>query len=444
MLGEHAVTWIASAISEEDCAVAVEADGDAFDEVTADGTPFRLRLVNPGAAAYDRYYNVVANPLLWFTHHYLFDLGRTPSHGPTLRDAWDYGYAAVNEAFAAAAVDELERCPDAAVLFHDYHLYLAPGLVRKRAPTASLGHVIHIPWPQSDYWGVLPGQYRTAIHAGLLANDLVVLHTERWRRSFVESCCDVLGVSEDSSGSVVHEGSTTLVRARPISIDPEELVSLARDPAVAASEAVLRKSRPEHLILRVDRTDPAKNIVRGFAAFALLLEEHPEWLGRVGMLALLDPSRQSIPEYERYARSITQTADAVNARFGTEVWRPVDLRAHDNFPEVVAGYKQYDVLFVNSVFDGMNLVTKEGPIVNTRHGSVVLSDNTGAHEELHDYVESINPFDVSGQADALHRALTLPAAVRRRRSEAIQRHVREHAVVDWASAILRDLDEACG
>ncbi|MFQ5426519.1 MAG: trehalose-6-phosphate synthase, partial [Gaiellales bacterium] len=234
----------------------------------------------------------------------------------------------------------------------------------------------------------------------------------------------------------------TLVRARPISIDPAEFEALAEHAPVLSQESALRASRPEQLILRVDRTDPSKNIVRGFQALELLLETHVELRGRVGMLALVDPSRQGIPEYERYAEAIDRTAARVNDRFGARDWRPIDLRAEDNFPEVVAAYKQYDVLFVNPVFDGMNLVTKEGPIVNGRDGAVVLSANAGAHEELGPFVESVNPFDVAGQAAALHRALTLPQAERHRRAEGIRRHVREHDVARWIDATLDDLEAA--
>ena len=189
---------------------------------------------------------------------------------------------------------------------------------------------------------------------------------------------------------------------------------------------MLVAARPEKLIVRVDRTDPSKNIVRGFKAFGLLLDEHPEWHERVTLLALLDPSRQSIPEYIDYRAALEREADEINRRFGTPGWLPVDLRVEDDFPSSIAAYKQFDVLFVNAVYDGLNLVAKEAPLVNVRDGVLVLSENAGAHEELGEWAVSVNPFDVAGQADALHEALTMADPERARRASAIREHVREH------------------
>jgi trehalose 6-phosphate synthase len=198
--------------------------------------------------------------------------------------------------------------------------------------------------------------------------------------------------------------------------------------------------RPPQLVLRVDRTDPSKNIVRGFYAFALLLERHPELHGQVGMIALLAPSRQNIPEYAEYAREVEAAARDVNDRFGRDGWQPVELDVADDFLRSIAGYKQFDVLFVNPVFDGLNLVAKEAFLVNERDGVLVLSENAGAHEELADWALTVNPLDVSGQAEALYAALTLEPAERRRRAEAIRAHVRRHDIREWIDAQLADLD----
>ena len=157
---------------------------------------------------------------------------------------------------------------------------------------------------------------------------------------------------------------------------------MAESEAVLEQEAAIEAERPEYLILRVDRTDPSKNVVRGFRAYELYLEAHPEMHGRVQMLALLDPSRQDIPEYAEYLGAIQRAARVVNDRFQREGWVPLDLQIQDNFPQAVAAYKQFDVLLVNAIFDGMNLVAKEAPLVNTRDGVLVLSENAGAHDEL--------------------------------------------------------------
>jgi trehalose 6-phosphate synthase len=228
----------------------------------------------------------------------------------------------------------------------------------------------------------------------------------------------------------------------PISVDPEEFDELAASEPVLAEEEKIVATRPERLIVRVDRTDPSKNIVRGFRAFELYLEAHPEAVGSVGMLVLLDPSRQDIPEYSEYLGAIQRAARAVNDRFRDDDWLPVDLRIEDNFPQAIAAYKQYDVLLVNAIFDGMNLVAKEAPLVNEQDGVLILSENTGAHEELGPWVITVNPFDVAGQAEALHEALELPQPDRRARLEAIRQQVREHDITLWIDGQLEDLEAA--
>jgi trehalose 6-phosphate synthase len=435
----HDVTWIASAMSDEDRLVVAESSGGAVEQRARDGSPYRLRLVAHEPEAFGRFYCVVSNPILWFLQHYLFDLPRSPALGPEFTAAWADGYVAVNAAFADAVLTELEGEPDSAVFFQDYHLYLAPRFVRDRHEDAALAHFVHIPWPQPDYWRVLPEPVRVAIHDGLLANDLVGFHTDRWRESFLLSCADVLGAERDG-GSASHRGRTTRVVARPISVDPGEFDELAGEEEVAERAREIRANRPERLVVRVDRTDPSKNILRGFEAFALYLERRPEMQGRVGMLALLDPSRQEIPEYEEYLVEIELGARAVNERFAREGWKPIDLRIEDDLAWSLAAYMEYDVLLVNAVYDGLNLVAKEAPLVNRRDGVLILSENAGAHEELEPWVISVNPFDVAAQAQAIHVALELPHEERRARLEGIREHVRAHDQEGWVNALLADLD----
>jgi trehalose 6-phosphate synthase len=437
----HDVTWIASAMTDEDRTVAEEAGGDAIEEVARDGSSYRLRIVSHDPAAYDWYYNVVANPTLWFLQHYLWALAYAPNIDPGLHHAWDDGYVPVNRAFADAVLMELDAQPDASVFFHDYHLYLAPRFVRDARPDASLGHFVHIPWPEPNLWRVLPDQIRRAIHDGLLANDVVGFHAHRWRRSFLRSSRDLLDADCDFGSSICSwRGGRTFVAARPISVDPSEFEELAESEPVLRLEAELESRRPEFLILRVDRTDPSKNIVRGFRAFEFYLDAHPEMHGRVGMLALLDPSRQDIPEYAEYLGAIQRAARMVNDRFQRNGWVPVDLRIEDNFPLTVAAYKQYDVLLVNAIYDGLNLVAKEAPLVNERNGVLILSENAGAHEELGPWALSVNPFDLEEQAQAIHAAIDMDPDERRARLEAIREYVRAHDVGAWLETQLEDLD----
>jgi trehalose 6-phosphate synthase len=367
--------------------------------------------------------------MLWFLQHSLWELAYTPNVDRAFHTAWDEGYVAVNAGFAEAVLAELERTPDAAVFFHDYHLYLAPRLVRECRPEATLMHFVHVPWPQPDYWRVLPPQMRYAIHDGLVACDVIGLQTDRWRRNFLYSVREFLG--EDVTPHTV---------TAPISVDPAEFEELAASEAVLAAEREIAQRRPEKLVVRVDRTDPSKNIVRGFRAFELFLDAHPELRGRVGMLALLDPSRQEIPEYAEYLGAIQREARRVNDRFQEDGWTPIDLQIEDDFPRSIAAYKQFDVLLVNAICDGMNLVAKEAPLVNERDGVVVLSENAGAHAELGEWALSINPFDVEAQAEAIHTALELDARERRERIEGIRAHVREHDVNAWLDMQLAELD----
>ena len=422
LVARHDVTWIASALSDEDRAVAAEG---TVDETAADGSRYRLRLVAHEPRGFDLFYNVVANPALWFVQHGLWELKHDPD--APFEPAWDEGYVPVNAAFAAAVCEELAHDPAAAVFFHDYHLYLAPALVRERHPGRALVHFTHIPWVPPAAWDVLPERVVRELHAGLLANDVVGFHTERWRREYL-ACCDALGLDRDG----------TQVTAHPISIDPDEFAELAGSEAVLERERELVARRPEILVLRVDRTDPSKNVPRGLEAFRLLLERRPDLRGRVRMLALLDPSRQKIPEYVEERRRIEAAAAAVEAAFPGAL----ELEIADDFPASVAAYKQFDILLVNAVMDGLNLVSKEAALVNANDGVVVLSVNAGAYEELRDWVVPVDPLDVEGTADALEAALALPLEERRTRREAIERHVRAHDLEAWLAAQLADLDAA--
>ncbi len=443
LVTHHDVTWVASAISDDDRALAEEAGGEAVAETARDGSPYRLRLVAHDPRSYDWYYNVVSNPILWFAQHYLWGLSGAPDWNHGVRHAWSEGYVAVNRSFADAVVAELEREPEASVFFHDYHLYVAPSLVREQVPDATLAHFVHIPWPQPDYWRVLPAPIRRAVHEGLLANDVVSFHTRRWRINFLRSCADLTDAEVDFGRYEARTGDrVALARFCPISIDPDEFLHLAESAAVTAAEEALVAARPQFLVLRVDRTDPSKNVVRGFRAYELFLDAHPELHGRVTMLALLDPSRQDIPEYAEYVGAIQRAARVVNDRFQREGWRPLELRIEDDFSGSLAAYKQYDALLVNAIFDGLNLVAKEAPLVNTRDGVLVLSENAGAHEELGPWALTVNPFDVAGQAEALERALSMPREERRARIEAIRERVRSHDIASWIDSQLRDLDEA--
>jgi trehalose 6-phosphate synthase len=422
----HDVAWVASAMGEADREVA---EAGPRDVLTASGAPLRLHLVAHAPEAYRLFYTVVANPVLWFVQHGLWALKHDPH--AELTTPWERGYVAVNRALAEAAVTELDRSPGAPLLVQDYHLYLAPALVRSARPEARIAQFVHIPWVEPDAWRVLPDAVVTAIHEGLLACDSVGFHTERWRSAFVECCDAFLGRGDDAAARS---------HANPIAVDAASFARLAAGDGVRERRVSLAAERPERLVLRVDRTDPSKNAVRGFEAFGLLLERDPSLHGRAGLVALLDPSRQEIPEYAEYRASTERAAEAVNARFGRPGWEPIRLDVRDDFLASVAAYTEYDVLLVNPVMDGLNLVAKEAPLVNDRDGVLVLSRQAGAFDEIGEWTIGVDPLDVPGQADALARALALPAAERRRWLSEIRASVRDHDLDAWAERELEELE----
>ena len=297
------------------------------------------------------------------------------------------------------------------VLLHDYQLYAAGPPLRAALPGVTMSHFVHVPFPDPSAWRVLPRPMRESVVAGLLASDVVGFHTDGDAEGFLRLCAEHGREADLETREVACGQRTVRVRAYPISIDPQDVTALAALPETVATAAELARERTERVVLHVARTDPSKNVVRGLLAFDRFLDQHAEWHGRVSLLLLLDPSRLEIPEYAEYLAAILRTAREIGDRWPLPDGRPaVDLRIRDSLSEAIAGYMHYDVLLVNPLFDGMNLVAKEAPLVNERDGVVILSENAGAHAELRPYVLTVNPFDVQEQADAI--ALALSAAGR--------------------------------
>ena len=430
---ENAV-WIASAQSEEDAAVSKEPAPYEVEDL-------RIRLVEHDPEAYDLMYNELANPLLWFVQHGLYDLPYSPVLGDETRRAWEEGYVTVNSNFADAVVEMATGEDSPTVLLHDYQLYMTPLFVRERlGADAFLSLFVHIPWPEPDLWRVLPDYIREGVLESLLSADVVAFHTHRYARAFAETAATVLGADADVEGGVIRYGGREVwVRAYPISIDPGEFEDLAQSEAVLEQERFV-KGLPGKLLLRVDRTDLSKNVVRGFVAYGRMLERHPGMKGEVTFLAQLQPSRTDIREYAAYMEAVGRTAEEVNEEYGTGSWRPVELFMEDNFPRSVAAYKTFDVLLVNAVRDGMNLVAKEAAVINEKNGVLVLSENAGAHEELGEYALTVNPYDIDEQADAIHAALTMPEEERERRAKALRETVNSNTIQDWVEAQLEDIE----
>ncbi len=432
--------WIASAQSEEDERVAKESLDEPYE---VEG--LRIVLVEHDGEAYDLMYNRLANPLLWFVQHGLYDLPYTPELGDDTKRAWEEGYVPVNENFAEAVARTLQAQEgvegEPVILVHDYQLYMAPLALRKRlGDGAFISLFVHIPWPEPEGWRVLPSYVREGVLKSLLEADVVAFHTEAYARNFVRTAREVLGVEADEEEGMVRseEGREVWVRAYPISIDPNEFEELARSDEVLQEEETIQ-SLPGKLLLRVDRMDLSKNTIRGFHAYERMLELYPKTREQVTFLARLQPSREDILEYAEYAEAIQKAVEEVNEKHSTDSWQPIVLSMEDNFPLSVAAYKNYDVLLVNAVRDGMNLIAKEAVVANEKNGVLILSENAGAHEELGEHALTINPFDIDEQAEALHKALNMPDEERARRAEALQETIRANTIEEWAEAQLEDI-----
>lgn len=454
----HEAVWVFAARTKEDRAVMAAEGGEPVEirllptpqpvsdeQEVGKGPTMPLVMVDVDPALHDDFYSVIANPLLWFVQHGLYGLALAPELTARHHEAFA-SYIAVNEVFADAVVSRVTAHGGRAlVMLHDYHFYLVAARVRERCPEALITHFTHIPWPGPDAWRILPPVMRDEIFRGLLGNDMVAFHTSHYARNFVLCCRELLGLSCDLDSMTIRvDGREVHARYYPISIDVGGLEKLVATDEVVANIATLTErylSDGRQLVVRVDRTDPSKNIVRGFRAFDTLLTDHPELAGRVVFFALLQPSRQDVPEYADYISAIGAVVAEVNARHAGDGWQPIVLRLENDLPMAVAAYSICDVLMVNALNDGMNLVAKEAVIVNTRDGVLALSENTGAHEELGRFALTLYPFDVQQQADALYEALTMDPALRGDLRAAAAEVVRRNDIGRWFATQVRDVLE---
>ena len=455
-------TWICAASTPTEIelastaqSVAIAIDDSVVHQATSTGSSDSLerndptianchvRFVATAPSAHHKFYAVIANPMLWFIQHGLWDHTRSPMIGSHELDAWNHGYLTVNEAFADAIATELvDASPSAVIMVHDYHFYTLPASLRARAVQQLIHFFIHIPWPAADAWRTLRPTIRDAIVTGLLHCDLVAFHTDRYARNFLSTCADLLRLDVDwHARTVQFEGRQVAVRFYPISVDAQSLLHLADTKEVATHQAALEATRREFLILRVDRADPSKNILRGFHAYARLLELHPVLNERVTFLALLQPTREDVREYREYRQEIEQLVAEINQRFATLAWQPIDLRFVEDLGLAVAAYREFDVLMVNALADGMNLVAKEALIVNERDGVLALSELAGAHEELGAAAVTLYPFDIEQQAEALWDSLTMAPGERKARHVAGLDIVSTNNVAKWLRHQLDDLSD---
>jgi trehalose 6-phosphate synthase len=408
--------WLCAALSEADREAARWAERAPAEPGEV---PVRMLDIPPGV--FDAAYNGVANSVLWFVHHLLFDTPVQPRFDARFRSDWG-AYVAYNEAFATALAQEC--APGTRVLIQDYHLSLAPRLLRDRYPAARIAHFEHTPWAPPEYYQLLPDDVAVAILDGMLGADHAGFLAERWADAFLDCCETVLGAEvtrvRPGAGSVRYRNRVTEVAVHPLGVDAEELRARGREEDVRGNAIALREiARGRQLIVRVDRTELSKNIVRGLDAYRELLATRPEWRGRVTHLAFAYPSRSGLAEYQAYTARVHELAAQINAEFGTPDWEPLILEVKDDYPRSLAACGVADVLLVNPIRDGMNLVAEEGPILSERGCALVLSREAGAAALVGEAALLVNPYDVSATANALHAGLIMPAAERQRRSATI-------------------------
>jgi trehalose 6-phosphate synthase len=443
--GQAEVLWVCAALGDADRAAARNAADGLLDYAVAEdehAPRSSVRMLDIPAPVFDRAYNAIANSTLWFVHHMLYDTPNRPHFGIAFRREWE-SFRSYSAAFADALAQGAGQRPGSPVraMVQDYHLSLVPRMLAERCPGLPIAHFSHTPWAPPQYYGLLPDDVAGEVLDGILGADHAGFHAKRWADAFCECCEAVLGAEVDAAaGTVCYRGHTTTVGVHPLGVDAAELRDRAAAADVAAHLTTLRQLTAGcQLIVRVDRTELSKNIVRGLAAYRELLITRPQWRGRVMHLAFAYPSRHDLPEYREYTASVQRLARQIVDEFGTDDWNPLVLQVNDDYPRSLAAYQLADVLLVNPIRDGMNLVAKEAPLLSQRGCAMVLSREAGAAEEMADAALLVNPYDVSATAEALHQALSMPEAERRRRGALLAEAGSAVPPAEWFVSQLRAL-----
>jgi trehalose 6-phosphate synthase len=441
--------WIAAAMTE--------GDREVFSErghvTLGTGEPGRIDVSYMvfDEALYRLYYDVVSSSLLWFALHEIFDVTRRPVIDSRLFEAWEKSYTVVNKAFARACEEFLLRqdpTRPAAVLIQDYHLFLTAKFLGRRTPTQKVIFFMHTAFPTPEGLTVLPAAWVREILEGMLAADIVGFQSGRWAANFVSACKTFLGAdviadeypgsSEEDLFTVYYRDTKAGVGIFPLGPDVDSLVQAAEAESVAGFEKELELAEDDFVVVSVERVDPAKNSLRSLRAIDELLESYPELRGKLKYLLFMYPSRERLIEYRAYESECASLARAINAKWGQRGYEPITFDLSDSYERSLAALRRYDALLVNSLADGMNLVAREGPIVNRRDGLVVLSSRTGAADLYGDLGLSINPFDISEQAAAIAEVWQIPRDVRKQRASKLAEVAGSHTPQSW----LRDQIEA--
>lgn len=424
--------WVCAALSDVDREIA-DASPDGRLDLAGYPESGAVEMLAIDPATLDAAYNGIANTTLWFVHHEMLDAPLVIDE--RWRADW-LSYVEYNRQFASAVARA--GADGARVLVQDYHLGLLPAMLRAERPDLRIAHFTHTPWASPLAFAALPPDAATDLLVGMLGADSLGFHSVRWAREFVDCCTDVLGVGA-VDGHIDYDGRRTTVQVHPLGVDAAPLLARAGEPDVVARRHDIDvEIGGRQAVVRVDRTEPSKNIARGIEGFRELLVRHPELRERVVHVALAYPSRQDVPAYRRYTELVESLASAVNDEFGSATWTPVLLSVHDDFAQSLATLQAGDVVLVNPVRDGMNLVAKESVLLND-NAVIVLSTQAGAADQMAEGAVMIDPFDVSATADALYAALTMDPAKRQRRHDALLEAATTLTPKDWLHAQLSSL-----
>ncbi|MGH8860483.1 MAG: alpha,alpha-trehalose-phosphate synthase (UDP-forming) [Jatrophihabitantaceae bacterium] len=423
--------WVCAALNDRERQLARQAGGGRLSAqpLVADALngDFDVRMLPIDAQTFRAAYNGIANSTLWFVLHQLFDLPTQPVFDASWRRQWA-AYVRYNQAFAEAIA--AEAAEGAAVMVQDYHLFLVPRLLRRARPDLRIGFFTHTPWVPPDYFTTLPDDVGYEVVDGILGADVVGFHTRRWADMFGETAQAICGA--DASG----------VRVFPLGTDAEEMYALGHRRSVDSALRVLDDVVGDRLVIgRVDRTELSKNVFRGLLCYRELLRKYPQWRGEVVHAVYDNPSREDLPAYREYTASLERLAAEIDDEFSTDDWTAILLEIQDDYPAALAALRRSDVIFVNSVRDGMNLVVLEGLVLSERTPAVVISREMGAAELLGADAIVVNPFDVSSGADALHAALLLDRSVRADRVERMRAAATRLPPTQWFRAQLDALPE---
>src|ERR1700761_4143446 len=435
------VLWICAALSDAD-RVAARQDPDGRRFGIDRGDPGRrrtaVRTLDLRADVFEGAYKAVANAALWFVQHLMFNTPVQPVFGPDFRRDWE-SYEAYNDSFAQALTEGVTTAPDQVrVLVQDYHLALAPRMLRDRVPGVRIAHFSHTPWAPVDYYRILPDESGRAVLDGILGADHAGFLSQRWASAFLDCCEALLGAQVDrDTQRVIHRGHVTSVGVHPLGVDAPALRARAHAADVQRNvDALKQLAGDRKIIVRIDRTELSKNILRGLIAYRELLATRPEWHERVVHVAFAYPSRSSVPGYREYTERVERLAAEINAEFATPDWQPLVLEVKDDYPRSLAAARAADVLVVNPIRDGMNLVAEEGPVLSDRDCALVLSREAGAAALLGSDALLVNPYDIGATAAALHQALIMPDDDRRRRRVALAKAAASHSPSTWLTAQL--------